>query len=233
MISDLQLLIIEFTLSINNCKSEINANQSVINSLQHDIDKTVEEDVDKEREKITELNEKLTGHVDEKKALTEVHEIFSIATTLLKDTGIKSRIFKQYVPVMNKLINKYLAAMDFFVQFELDENFNEIIKSRFRDEFTYASFSEGEKMRIDLSLLFTWRAIAKLKNSASTNLLIMDEVFDSSLDVNGTEEFLKIINELTLDTNVFIISHKTDQLVDKFNNVIRFEKHQNFSRVVA
>ena len=134
---------------------------------------------------------------------------------------------------MNKLINKYLAAMDFFVQFELDENFNEIIKSRFRDEFTYASFSEGEKMRIDLSLLFTWRAIAKLKNSASTNLLIMDEVFDSSLDVNGTEEFLKIINELTLDTNVFIISHKTDQLVDKFNNVIRFEKHQNFSRVVA
>ena len=218
---------------INNCKSEINANQSVINSLQHDIDKTVEEDVDKEREKITELNEKLTGHVDEKKALTEVHEIFSIATTLLKDTGIKSRIIKQYVPVMNKLINKYLAAMDFFVQFELDENFNEIIKSRFRDEFTYASFSEGEKMRIDLSLLFTWRAIAKLKNSASTNLLIMDEVFDSSLDVNGTEEFLKIINELTLDTNVFIISHKTDQLVDKFNNVIRFEKHQNFSRVVA
>ena len=114
---------------INNCKSEINANQSVINSLQHDIDKTVEEDVDKEREKITELNEKLTGHVDEKKALTEVHEIFSIATTLLKDTGIKSRIIKQYVPVMNKLINKYLAAMDFFVQFELDENFNEIINN--------------------------------------------------------------------------------------------------------
>ena len=134
---------------------------------------------------------------------------------------------------MNKLINKYLAAMDFFVQFELDENFNEVIKSRFRDEFTYASFSEGEKMRIDLSLLFTWRAIAKLKNSASTNLLIMDEVFDSSLDVSGTDEFLKIINDLTLDTNVFIISHKTDQLVDKFTNVIRFEKHQNFSRMVA
>jgi len=140
---------------INNYKSEINANQSVVNSLQYDIDKTVEEDVDKEREKITELNEKLSGQIDEKKTLTEVHEIFSIATTLLKDTGIKSRIVKQYVPVINKLINKYLAAMDFFVQFELDENFNEIIKSRFRDEFTYASFSEGEKMRIDLALLFT------------------------------------------------------------------------------
>ena len=159
--------------------------------------------------------------------------MFSIATTLLKDTGIKSRIIKQYVPVMNKLINKYLAAMDFFVQFELDENFNEVIKSRFRDEFSYASFSEGEKMRIDLALLFTWRAIAKLKNSASTNLLIMDEVFDSSLDAQGTDEFLKIINDLTGDTNIFIISHKTDQLIDKFSNVLRFEKHQNFSRIAA
>ena len=123
--------------------------------------------------------------------------------------------------------------MDFFVQFELDENFNEVIKSRFRDEFSYASFSEGEKMRIDLSLLFTWRAIAKLKNSASTNLLIMDEVFDSSLDAQGTDEFLKIINDLTGDTNIFIISHKTDQLIDKFSNVLRFEKHQNFSRIAA
>ena len=151
----------------------------------------------------------------------------------MRDTGIKSRIIKQYIPVINKLVNKYLAAMDFFVQFEIDENFNEVIKSRFRDEFTYASFSEGEKMRIDLSLLFTWRAIAKMKNSAATNLLILDEVFDSSLDTQGTDEFIKIINDLTLDTNIFIISHKTDQLVDKFNNVIRFEKHQNFSRVAA
>ena len=218
---------------INNYNSEINANKVLIQSLQHDIDKTTKKDVDKEREKITELNKKLSDEEVTKKALTDTQEILNIATMLLKDTGIKSRIIKQYVPVMNKLINKYLAAMDFFVQFELDENFNEVIKSRFRDEFTYASFSEGEKMRIDLSLLFTWRAIAKLKNSASTNLLIMDEVFDSSLDTQGTDEFLKIINDLTLDTNVFIISHKTDQLVDKFNNVIRFEKHQNFSRMVA
>jgi energy-coupling factor transporter ATP-binding protein EcfA2 len=121
--------------------------------------------------------------------------------------------------------------MDFFVQFELNEEFNETIKSRFRDEFSYASFSEGEKMRINLAILFTWRSVAKLRNSISTNLLIMDEVFDSSLDSNGTEEFLKIIISLTSDTNTFIISHKTDQLYDKFSKVIKFEKNKNFSRI--
>jgi len=158
-------------------------------------------------------------------------QIYSAAAMLLKDGGIKARIIKQYVPVINKLINKYLSAMDFFVQFELDEEFNETIKSRFRDEFSYASFSEGEKMRINLAILFTWRSVAKLRNSISTNLLIMDEVFDSSLDSNGTEEFMKILNNLTSDTNTFIISHKTDQLYDKFTNVIKFEKHKNFSKV--
>jgi energy-coupling factor transporter ATP-binding protein EcfA2 len=121
--------------------------------------------------------------------------------------------------------------MDFFVQFELDEEFNETIKSRFRDEFSYASFSEGEKMRINLAILFTWRSVAKLRNSISTNLLIMDEVMDSSMDSNGTDEFLKILNNLAADTNTFIISHKTDQLYDKFTNVIKFEKHKNFSKV--
>ena len=158
--------------------------------------------------------------------------VFNTAQILLKDTGIKSRIIKQYVPVMNKLINKYLAAMEFFVDFNLDEDFKETIRSRHRDDFVYSSFSEGEKMRIDLALLFTWRAIAKLKNSASTNILIMDEIFDSSLDSSGTDEFLKIIKELTSDTNIIIISHKTDQLLDKFSNVIKFEKHKNFSRIV-
>jgi len=137
------------------------------------------------------------------------------------------------VPIINKLMNKYLAAMEFFVQFELDENFNEKIKSRFRDEFTYESFSEGEKMRIDLSLLFTWRAVAKLRNSISTNLLIMDEVFDSSLDTTGTDEFLKIITSLNNDTNTFVISHKGDQLFDKFHSVIKFEKIKNFSQMAA
>lgn len=168
-----------------------------------------------------------------KEELTHHRQVLEVAGVLLKDTGIKTKIIKQYVPIMNKLINKYLAAMDFFVQFELDENFNETIRSRYRDDFSYASFSEGEKMRIDLSLMFTWRAIAKLRNSASTNLLIMDEVFDSSLDVGGTEEFMKILEGLTQDTNTFVISHKGDQLYDKFHSVIRFEKHKNFSRMAA
>jgi energy-coupling factor transporter ATP-binding protein EcfA2 len=152
---------------------------------------------------------------------------------MLKDGGIKTRIIKQYVPVMNKLIGKYLSAMDFFVQFELDENFNETIKSRFRYEFYYASFSEGEKLRIDLALLFTWRAVSKLRNSVSTNLLIMDEIMDSSLDVSGKEEFLKIIEELSADSNIFIISHKGDQLFEKFHSVIKFEKVKNFSRIAT
>ena len=149
---------------------------------------------------------------------------------MLNDTGIKTKIIKQYLPIMNQLINKYLMSMDFYVNFNLDENFNETIKSRFRDTFNYASFSEGEKMRIDLALLFTWRAIAKMKNSVNTNLLILDEIFDSSLDGQGTDEFLRILNTLG-DENTFVISHKGDQLVDKFRNSIKFEKQQNFSRI--
>ena len=177
---------------------------------------------------LQDIEETKTQRVD----LRRKQAVFDTARTLLMDTGIKQRIIKQYVPVMNKLINKYLAAMEFFVDFNLDEDFKETIRSRHRDEFVYASFSEGEKMRIDLALLFTWRAIAKLKNSASTNILIMDEIFDSSLDTSGTDEFLKIIKELTSDTNIIIISHKTDQLLDKFSNVVRFEKYKNFSRIV-
>jgi DNA repair exonuclease SbcCD ATPase subunit len=170
---------------------------------------------------------------EKKETLANERVLLEAASHLLKDGGIKTKIIKQYVPVINKLINKYLAAMDFFIQFELNDQFEETIKSRFRDEFSYASFSEGEKMRIDLALLFTWRAVAKLRNSASTNLLIMDEVFDSSLDSTGTDEFLKILQGLTSETNVFIISHKGDQLYDKFHSVIKFEKHKNFSRIAA
>ena len=151
---------------------------------------------------------------------------------ILQDTGIKTKIIKQYLPIMNKLINTYLTSMEFYVNFTLNENFEETIKSRYRDEFTYSSFSEGEKMRIDLSLLFTWRAIAKMKNSANTNLLILDEIFDSSLDGTGTDEFLKILNTLG-DENVFVISHKQDVLADKFKSTIKFEKVKNFSHVVT
>lgn len=167
-----------------------------------------------------------------KAELLKQYEMFDLATIILRDSGIKSRIIKQYVPVINTLVNKYLAAMDFFVKFELNENFEEKILSRHRDDFTYASFSEGEKMRIDLALLFTWRAIARMKNSANTNLLVLDEVFDASLDNNGCDEFLKLISSLE-DTNVFVISHKGDVLLDKFQATIRFAKQKNFSRIAA
>jgi DNA repair exonuclease SbcCD ATPase subunit len=179
------------------------------------------------------LEEEIEKLQKQKGELLKDKEALFVVSMVLKDTGIKSRIIKQYVPVINKLINKYLAALDFFVMFELDENFNETIKSRFRDDFSYASFSEGEKMRINLAILFTWRAVAKLRNSASTNVLIMDEVLDGSLDGNGTDEFLKILNNLTQDTNTFIISHKVDQMYDKFTNVLKFEKHKNFSRIAS
>ena len=190
------------------------------------------DDVEEKTKKLKELKEELKISNEKKELLSFTKQLYDTAYVLLKDSGIKTRIIKQYLPIMNKLINKYLASMDFFVSFNLDENFNETIKSRHRDEFTYDSFSEGEKMRIDLALLFTWRTVAKMKNSVNTNLLILDEVFDSSLDANGTEEFLRIINNLGGKQNVFIISHKGDTLNDKFRNIIKFEKYKNFSRIV-
>ena len=185
---------------------------------------------DDDKEKLLKLKGK-PEHVEEQKSkLTEDKFYIDVARNLLQDTGIKTKIIKQYLPIMNKLVNTYLSSMDFFVNFNIDENFNETIKSRFRDEFSYASFSEGEKMRIDLALLFTWRAIAKMKNSTNTNLLILDEIFDSSLDGTGTDDFLKILNTFH-DQNVFVISHKQDMLFDKFRSVVKFEKVKNFSRI--
>ena len=220
---------------ITELNSDIRSWNASIRTLETEIDGLKKNTVviDESKGDLNLLNSLLNVQQKHKEELANERSVIEVAGVLLKDSGIKTRIIKQYVPIMNKLINKYLAAMDFFVQFELDENFNEKIKSRFRDEFSYASFSEGEKMRIDLALMFTWRAIAKPRNSASTNLLIMDEVFDSSLDVGGTEEFLKILEGLTGDTNTFIISHKGDQLYDKFHSVIKFEKHANFSRIAA
>jgi DNA repair exonuclease SbcCD ATPase subunit len=185
-----------------------------------------------ENEKFGELEAELNDITKRYNDVSEQRAVYAAVAVMLKDTGIKAKIIRQYIPIINKLINKYLSSMEFLVQFELDEAFNETIKSRFRDEFSYASFSEGEKMRINLAILFTWRSVAKLRNSVNTNLLIMDEVLDSSLDGNGTDEFLKIINNLTSDTNTFIISHKSDQMFDKFVNVVKFEKHRNFSRIV-
>ena len=181
-------------------------------------------------EKLDNLKEMCYTLESTKSKLKEDMVYYDVAKNLLQDTGIKTKIIKQYLPIMNKLINTYLSSMDFFVNFNIDENFNETIKSRFRDVFSYANFSEGEKMRIDLALLFTWRAIAKMKNSTNTNLLILDEIFDSSLDATGTDDFLKILNTFDKE-NVFIISHKQDMLIDKFRSVIKFEKVKNFSKV--
>ena len=153
------------------------------------------------------------------------------ARHLMQDTGIKTKIINQYLPIMNQYINKHLADMDFFVNFTLDEEFNETIKSRYRDEFNYHSFSEGEKLRIDLAILFTWREIAKLKNSTNTNLLVLDEIFDSSLDTSGTDEFMRILYTTMAKENVFVISHKGDTLIDKFPRVMKFEKYKNFTRM--
>lgn len=218
---------------IVSLQSDISSQEKLIEFLVGENDKLKKNtsSIDLEEQKLQSYKEEKKSFEKQKQQLLVDFEILQAASALLKDGGIKTRIIKQYMPVINKLINKYLAAMDFFVQFEIDEQFNETIKSRFRDEFSYNSFSEGEKMRINLAVLFTWRAIAKMRNSAATNLLIMDEVFDSSLDSTGTDEFLKIIENLTQDTNTFIISHKTDQLFDKFHNVIKFAKAKNFSKI--
>ena len=197
--------------------------QSEINHLQND-----KQEVDKTE--LKKLEDQLTVYENQKSKLSENKTYYEATRNMLQDTGIKTKIIKQYLPIMNKLINTYLTSMEFYVNFTLDENFEETIKSRFRDEFSYTSFSEGEKMRIDLALLFTWRAIAKMKNSTNTNLLILDEIFDSSLDGAGTDEFLKILNTLTKE-NVFVISHKQDMLIDKFRSVLQFKKEKGFSHV--
>jgi DNA repair exonuclease SbcCD ATPase subunit len=211
--------------------------QTTLRSLSEHRDK-VEEEIEKLKvansdrtdTKIVDFEKELKDIESKYNELMEDKNLLLAAGVLLKDNGIKSKIIKQYIPVINKLINKYLSAMDFFVSFELDENFNEKIKSRYRDDFTYASFSEGEKQKIDLALLFTWRAVAKLRNSINTNLLIMDEVFDSSLDLNATEYLLNIIMDVAKDNNIFIISHK-EHMNEKFTNVLKFVKHKNFSQI--
>jgi len=203
-----------------------------IKKLKEEIEnlKNVENNLNSETKKLDKIKNELNSLRENQKRLIEEKEYLESASILLKDNGIKTRIVKQYLPIINKLVNKYLSSLDFFVNFNLDESFKESIKSRHRDEFTYASFSEGEKQRIDMALLLTWRAVAKLKNSTNTNLLILDEVFDSSLDNNGTEYLMNILHMLE-DVNLFVISHKGDILQDKFRSVIRFEKHNNFSRI--
>jgi DNA repair exonuclease SbcCD ATPase subunit len=218
---------------IAKIRSSINELEKFNVKLQKDIETYTQGSVsDDDKVKLAELKGQIKLIEEQKSKLNEDKFYVDVARNLLQDTGIKTKIVKQYLPIMNKLVNTYLSSMDFYVQFNLDENFNETIKSRFRDEFSYASFSEGEKMRIDLALLFTWRAIAKMKNSTNTNLLILDEIFDSSLDGSGTDDFLKILDTFS-DQNVFVISHKQDMLFDKFRSVVQFKKEKNFSHLVT
>ena len=216
-------------------ESEIQSLDSNIERTQKEIEKLQEKkELDSvEENTLQSLQEDLRTLEGQYQGLCETKQTYEYANELLRDSGIKTKIIRQYVPIINKYVNKYLNELDFLINFTIDENFSETIRSQYRDEFTYASFSEGEKMRIDLALLFTWRMVAKLKNSVNTNLLILDEVFDSSLDTEGTDAFLKIINTLDADTNVFVISHKGEILFDKFLSTIKFVKEKSFSRIEA
>lgn len=222
-IQNLEMKRIEFRTSMSSLNNYILQLETEISNL----NETHSQNTDV---KIADFENELKDIETKYNFLSEDKNVLMAAGTLLKDSGIKAKIIKQYIPIINKLINKYLSAMDFFVSFELDEEFNETIKSRHRDDFTYASFSEGEKQKIDLALLFTWRAVAKLRNSINTNLLIMDEVFDSSLDINATEYLMNIIRDVSKDSNIIIISHK-EHMNEKFTNVIKFVKNKNFSQI--
>jgi DNA repair exonuclease SbcCD ATPase subunit len=214
-------------------KTIIASQKSIIQTLQKQIAEVEAKtgNIDAEQETLRQMASRVVSLIEQRTALHEEKQYLDIAATMLKDSGIKTKVIRQYLDTINRLVNLYLQAMDFFVLFTLDEEFKEVIKSSFRDEFSYENFSEGEKQRIDLALTLTWRAIAKAKNSMNTNLLILDEVFDSSLDVNGTEYVMRLLDELGTDTNVFVISHKGVGIEDRFTNTIRFVKKQNFSLI--
>jgi DNA repair exonuclease SbcCD ATPase subunit len=224
--------------SLNNEISNNNVKISQLNKQSRDLDQEIQDITNKiknrntERKVLIELEQTLDLIQTEKAKNKEDVSYFDFAHSLMKDGGIKGKIIKKYLPLMNQQINKYLQMMDFYINFTLDEEFNEKIKSPIHEDFTYESFSEGEKMRINLSILFTWREIARMKNSVNTNLLILDEVFDSSLDFMGTDYFTKIIKYVIKDTNIFVISHKTDELIDKFDRVIKFDKVKGFSKMI-
>jgi len=224
-LSELNISVAKVNTSISEINRHSNRLDTEIAKLESD-----KENTNKVAQELEQIKDELKLVNVQKEKVVEEKKYIDIAREILNDTGVKANIIKKYLPIMNNLINKYLQSMDFFVNFHLDEEFNETIKSRFRDTFNYNSFSEGEKLRIDLALLFTWRTIAKMKNSTNTNLLILDEIFDSSLDGQGTEDFFKILKTLT-NENTFIISHKGDILFDKFTNIIKFEKYKNFTRL--
>ena len=226
--------IVDISKNITEVNAKISTIQTHIQDINVEIDelRKKDEDVEKEKATLKEMELELEKIENNKSKYAEEKDLLGVAGVLLKDGGIKTKIVKQYIPLMNKLINQYLTSLDLFINFEFDENFTEKIKSRFRDEYSYESFSEGEKVRINLAILFTWREIAKRRNSAACNLLIFDEVLDGSLDLDGAEDFIRMLQSIHSDVNIFIISHKVDSFTDKFENVIKFQKVKNFSKVV-
>ena len=225
-ISKLQNDISKDNVRISECQRQIGNLESEVQELTEQLANR-----NTEHEKLETFKNNLTTTFGELASRKDTINYYDFSYSLLKDGGVKTKIIKKYLPLINQQVNRYLQMMDFYINFTLDEEFNETVQSPIHEDFSYSSFSEGEKMRIDLALLFTWREVARMKNSVNTNLLIMDEVFDSSLDGFGTDEFLKIIRFVIKDANVFVISHK-ESLFDKFENMIKFEKHKGFSRIV-
>ena len=220
----------EMTVDIAKIHTSLENIKKNSDQIHQDISMATNNDIDSIKQELVDMSEQLKIAEQDLDKVTEQKKYVDILREILNDKGAKAQIIKKYLPIMNQLINQHLQSMDFYVNFNLDEEFNETIKSRFRDTFNYNSFSEGEKMRIDLALLFTWRQIAKMKNSTNTNLLMLDEIFDSSLDGQGMDDFFKIIKQFEKE-NIFIISHKGDILFDKFTNIIKYEKYKNFTRL--
>jgi DNA repair exonuclease SbcCD ATPase subunit len=232
-ISKIEEQIQEINFKISEIRAEIKMSKNALITYKKDLDNAQKEVDEVDTSKIDNLQKKLNKQIEIRTKLLDEHEVLNIVQTILRDGGIKAKIISQYIPVINKLINKYLAAFDLFVDFQLDEEFNEVIRSRFRDKFTYASFSEGEKLRITLSIMLAWRSVAKLRSSVSTNLLILDETLDGALDGVGIESLIETLHGLNSDDNIFVISHRGDQFAEKFENNLKFEKLKNFSELAA
>ena len=232
-ISDVESVIHDKNLSISEQRGEIKISKNALVKYKEELEKAERNVEEVDTSKLESFEKSLIALQEVRKELLDQKSVLGVLSTVLKDGGIKARIISQYIPVMNKLINKYLGAFDLFVDFQLDENFNEVIKSRFRDTFSYASFSEGEKLRITLSIMLAWRSVAKLRNSVSTNLLILDETLDGALDGSGIENLIDTLHNLNADDNIFVISHRGEQFAEKFISHIKFQKVKNFSEIAG
>jgi len=231
-ISKIEEQIQSVNFKISEIRAEIKMSKNALMSYKKELDNAQKEVAEIDTSKLENLQNRIDKLTARRTELLDEHEVLNIVQLILRDGGIKAKIISQYIPVINKLINKYLAAFDLFVDFQLDEEFNEVIRSRFRDKFTYASFSEGEKLRITLSIMLAWRSVAKLRSSVSTNLLILDETLDGALDGVGIESLIETLHGLNNDDNIFVISHRGDQFAEKFENNLKFEKIKNFSELV-